>query len=330
MQALILAGGLGTRLRGVINDKPKPMVPVAGRPFLEYLILQLRRQDFTDIVLCIGYLGKQVREYFGDGSSWGVKISYSEENEPLGTGGAVKLAKRLIRGEQFLAMNGDSFLDIEFKQLIDYHLKKRALATIALAEVEDATRYGTVEINDQGEIQSFVEKGQSSKSKLINGGIYVFSRKVFDYIPEGKVSLEKEVFPNLIGKGFYGLPVKGFFIDIGMPEDYKRLQANPECLLAALRYRSQAEVDNEIPNGYVLEASSALSALRKKLRWKPGKDIQHLEKRKAMGHLPKHSSLEDYNALINELIGEDSNIVYLYEFGTKRYYAVRGSVRGVD
>jgi len=235
MKALILCGGLGTRLKSVINDRPKSMASIAGKPFLEYLILQLKRQGFADIVLCTGYLGEQVKAYFGDGSGWGVHISYSHEPEPLGTGGAVKLAEALAREENFLVTNGDSFLDSDLNGLVNYHFEKRALATMALVEVEDPTRYGTVEINEKGEIENFVEKGKSSGSKFVNGGIYVFNRKVFDYIPESKVSLEKEVFPKLIGKGFYGSPVKGFFIDIGVPEDYKWLQENPQALLESVR-----------------------------------------------------------------------------------------------
>jgi len=231
MNVLILAGGLGTRLRKIVTDKPKPMALIANRPFLEYLILQLKQYGFTDIVLCIGYLGEKVKEYFGDGDRWGVHISYSWEKELLGTGGAIKLAGKLVKEENFLVMNGDSFLNVNLKKLIDYHLKQRALATMALAEVENPLRYGAVEINERGEIKSFVEKEQSSRSRLINGGIYVLNKKIFDYIPVGKVSLEKEVFPKLIGKRFYGMPTKGFFIDIGVPEDYKRLEASPNILL---------------------------------------------------------------------------------------------------
>jgi len=237
MKTLILAGGLGTRLRKIVVNKPKPMALTANRPFLEYLILQLKRYGFTDIMLCIGYLGEQVRKYFGDGDRWGVHISYSWEKEPLGTGGAIKLAEKLVKEKNFLVMNGDSFLDVNLKKLIDYHLKQRALATMALAEVENSLRYGAVEINERGEIKSFVEKGQSSRSKLINGGIYVLNKKIFDNIPVGKVSLENEVFPKLIGEGFYGVSTKGFFIDIGVPEDYKRLEANPNILLGLASQR---------------------------------------------------------------------------------------------
>lgn len=234
MKSLFLAGGLGTRLRGIVNDQPKPMIFVANKPFLEYLILQLKRYGLTDIVLCIGYLGEQIRQYFDDGSRWGVHISYSYENKPLGTGGAIKLAEgfvKLVKEDKFLVMNGDSYLDVNLNMLINYHLKMGALATMALGEVEDASRYGAVEISENGEIKSFLEKGQGLRSRLINGGIYVFDRKIFEYIPEGKVSLEKEVFPKLIGQGFYGMPINGFFIDIGIPEDYERLQENPQALL---------------------------------------------------------------------------------------------------
>ena len=233
MTTLLLAGGLGTRLRKIVSNRPKPMIFVANRPFLEYLILQLKRYSLTDIVLCTGHLGEQIREYFGDGGRWGVQITYSYEKRPLGTGGAIKLAERLIKEENFLVMNGDSFLDIDLNRLIEYHLTREALVTMALVEVEGPERYGAVEANENGEIKSFVEKGQgeSTRPGLINGGIYVLNREIFKYIPEGTVSLEKEVFPKLTGKRFYGMLVKGFFIDIGVPEDYKRLQENPQALL---------------------------------------------------------------------------------------------------
>jgi D-glycero-alpha-D-manno-heptose 1-phosphate guanylyltransferase len=234
MKVLVLAGGMGTRLREIVKDRPKPMALIGGRPFLEYLILQLKGQGFGEIVLCIGYLGEQIRSYFGDGDKWGVHISYSYEEQLLGTGGAIKLAEKMVQEENFLVMNGDSFLDVDMHKLINHHLMKQAIATVALVEVENANRYGAVEINEKGEIKKFVEKGDISASKLINGGVYVLNRKIFDYIPLGTVSLEKEIFPKLIGKGFFGVPIKGFFIDIGVPETYKMLQENPRTLLNAL------------------------------------------------------------------------------------------------
>jgi len=234
MKCIILSGGLGTRLKGVIENSPKPMAPVESKPFLEYLVLQLHAQGFQNLVFCIGYLGKQIRDYFDDGSRWGVHIHYSREPSLLGTGGAIKWAAGLIKEENFLVMNGDSFFDIDLKELVRYHLEKDAMVTMALTEVENPERYGTVELDESGRIRSFKEKSKNSRSRVINGGIYVLNRRIFDYIPEGKVSLEEEVFPKLIGKGIYGTSFKGFFIDIGVPEEYRKLRENSKALLKLL------------------------------------------------------------------------------------------------
>jgi len=229
--AVILVGGLGLRLRGSVGEKPKPMAPIRDKPFLEYLITQLRRYEVGEIILAIGYRGDQIRTYFGTGSEWNVSISYSEEHKLLGTGGAVKLVENLLHDEDFLVMNGDSFLDADLRELVEQHTEREALATMALVEVDDPARYGVVEIDEEGEIMSFVEKGQSSRSIFVNGGVYILKKKVVDHIPKGVSSLEKDVFPSLIGKGFYGVPTSSFFIDIGVPSDYRRLEANPNVLL---------------------------------------------------------------------------------------------------
>lgn len=224
MRALILAGGLGTRLRKRISKYPKPIAKVADKPFLEYLILQLKRYNLTDIILCIGYLSDKIKKHFQDGNKWGMKIKYSEEKEPLGTGGAIKLAKDLIKNNDFLVLNGDSFLDIDLNRLIEFHKSSEALATLALVEVDKPDRYGSVEIDRDYRITSFKEKEVINKSNLINGGIYVFNKKIFNFIPEGKSSLEKDIFPKLIEECSYGKPHKTYFIDIGIPEDYDRIQ----------------------------------------------------------------------------------------------------------
>jgi len=236
MKVLILAGGFGTRLKNIINDKPKPMAPINNIPFLEYQILQLKRYNLPNIVLCIGYLGDKIREYFGDGSKWNVNILYSHEKEPMGTGGALKNAEALISEDNFLAMNGDSFFDINLTELISLHIEKKALCTIALLKIENTKRYGTVQINGENKIKFFREKDETSKSGLINGGIYVFNKQIFKSIPENrKVSLEKEIFPNIIGREIYGLVADDFFIDIGTPEEYEKVQKifqeNLKCLL---------------------------------------------------------------------------------------------------
>lgn len=231
MKALILVGGRGTRLREVVNVLPKPMAPVAGKPFLEYLIIHLKQYGLRNIVLCVGYRGTQIREHFKDGRKWDVKILYSQEEVPLGTGGAVKLVENLIEEENFLVVNGDSFLDVNPNMLMNHHLSQRALLTMAMVEMNDKVRYGAITVNGQGAIVNFAEKEEMPGSKLINGGVYVFNREIFDHIPEGKVSLENDIFPSLIGKGFYGMTVRGFFIDIGLPEDYRKLQEKPQAFI---------------------------------------------------------------------------------------------------
>jgi len=230
MKAIILAGGEGKRLRSVINDVPKPMAPINGKPFLEYLILQLRKQNIKDIIFSIGYKGSIIKSYFQDGDNWDINIEYSEEDKPLGTGGALRKAGELIDDEQFIVMNGDSFFDIELKQLISFHEDKQAVATIGLAFVETIERYGHVEIRNDGEVTKFVEKGNSVSAGYINGGIYLLTSKLINKIPLGQVSLETEVLPNLIGRGLFGMKFKSFFIDIGNPEEYQRICKEPVLL----------------------------------------------------------------------------------------------------
>ena len=233
MQVLILVGGLGTRLREIIKNIPKAMANIKGKPFLEYLILQLKNYNLNDIILCTGYLKEKIESYFENGNRLGVNIVYSEEPKPLGTGGAIKLAESLVKSDDFIVMNGDSFFDIDLYKLINYHLNKKALATIALAEVKDIRRFGIVKIDKNGKIESFFEKAKKQNSNLINGGIYLLNKEIFKYIPKDKsISLEKEVFPKLINSNrFYGVSFKNYFIDIGIPKAYEILQKNPECLL---------------------------------------------------------------------------------------------------
>ncbi|HZU70435.1 MAG TPA: nucleotidyltransferase family protein [Ktedonobacteraceae bacterium] len=235
MQALILAGGAGTRLRPVLAQLNKPMAPIGGKPFLEYLLLQLKKHQVDEVILCLGYKADLIQSHVGKGDRWGIKVNYSYEPELRGTAGALKLAGDLIHEEDFFVMNGDSLFDIELQALMSYHREMEALATLALTDVDDMQRYGAVGLNEAGRITSFIEKGQGHTRGLINGGVYVFARKLLDFIPAGKpVSLENDILPRLIGQGLYGLPLNGFFIDIGMPADYTRLQSHPVPLLAAI------------------------------------------------------------------------------------------------
>lgn len=230
MQALILAGGLGTRLRAVVSDKPKPMATISGKPFLEYQIELLQRHGIDEVIFCVGYLYEQIQNHFGNGEKSGLKINYSIEEELLGTAGALKLAQKFIHGT-FLVLNGDTYLDIDLQQLIQFHQKKRennAIGAVALIEVDDAGNYGAVTIDTTNAISSFNEKSAgAAASKLINAGIYVLELQIFNFIaPAKKVSLEKDTFPTVINQGhpLFGYQTKGYFVDIGTPTGYQGFQ----------------------------------------------------------------------------------------------------------
>jgi D-glycero-alpha-D-manno-heptose 1-phosphate guanylyltransferase len=225
MKAVLLVGGLGTRLRSVVPSTPKPMAAVGGKSFLELLVTQLRNQGITNLVMCTGYLGKQVQNEFGDGRLWKVAIEYSQEIAPLGTAGALRLAQAyLLDDPEFLVMNGDSFLEIDFGKLIRFHRGHGGLVSMAVLEVENAARYGTVQTQAQGQVIGFSEKTGCEGSGIVNGGVYVFDRALLQYIPEGPASLERDVFPRILHRGVYALKQQGMFIDIGTPEDYARAQ----------------------------------------------------------------------------------------------------------
>lgn len=234
LKAIILAGGLGTRLREVIKDVPKPMATIAGRPFLEYLVLQLARWKMKEIIISIGYKGDVIKAHFGNGRNFGVNIRYSEEKELLGTGGAIRQSLTCIDGKEFMVMNGDTFLNVDFHELVSSHYARQAKATISLVQTQGTSRYGGVERNEKGEVVRFVEKS-TEKDVLINGGVYIFRREVFTSIPSGNVSLEKEILPFLVNQGLYGIIVNGFFVDIGVPYDYINLNNEPKRLLDTLK-----------------------------------------------------------------------------------------------
>jgi D-glycero-alpha-D-manno-heptose 1-phosphate guanylyltransferase len=234
IDALVLAGGLGTRMRPILHDYPKCMASIAEKPFLDYLLLQLKKHHVTEVILCLSYRGELIREYYRRSEVPGLCLRYSHESEPLGTGGALKRAESLIRSPEFLVLNGDSFFDIDVQSLIRSHRSRKGQATIALAEVDDRQRYGAVEIDERGQITRFLEKARAARG-VINGGIYVLGAEIFALIPPGRaVSLERDVFPQLIGRGLFGTLFQAYFADIGVPESYLRLQADPSGLLAAV------------------------------------------------------------------------------------------------
>lgn len=227
MKAVILAGGEGTRLHPLTCNKVKSLVPVLNRPFLEHLIDHLKRHGITEIILTLGHLPEQIQEYFGDGSGFGVSMTYLVEDAPLGTAGGVKNAEALLEAP-FLVFNGDIFSDIDLTDMIKCHRENRADTSIALTPVDDPTPYGVVETNADGRVKRFVEKPRREEvtTNMINAGIYVMEPHVLGYIARNVFfTFERDVFPHLLemGEAVYGYPSQAYWIDIGTPDKYLNL-----------------------------------------------------------------------------------------------------------
>ena len=220
-EAIILVGGKGTRLKSILKDRPKPMAIVAGKPFVEWIVLLLQRQGIQRIVMCTGHLSEVVEAYFADKHNFGVEIAFSKDPFPLGTGGAIRHSLKKTVSEHLLVLNGDSYRDFDCSKLFTMHREKNAKASLCLTRVEDCRRFGSVRIDENNMIVEFVEKNQKSARGLVNSGIYLFERKIIERFPKDKkCSLENELFPKLIGKGLYGFVFSGDFIDIGTPESF--------------------------------------------------------------------------------------------------------------
>src|SRR3989304_10354991 len=218
--AVILSGGLGTRLRSVVLGQPKVLSEVNSRPFIAYLLDQLSQAGVEKVVLCTGYLGEQVKATFGEYYK-DITLLYSQERITLGTGGALKLALPLLKSEPVLVLNGDSFCQADFVNFLNQHITKKATASLLLAEVPDFSRYGSVRMSMNGEITSFEEKSRKAGHGLINAGVYLLNNTFLESIPVNiNISLEHEMFPLWINKGLYGFQNKGNFLDIGIPQDY--------------------------------------------------------------------------------------------------------------
>jgi D,D-heptose 1,7-bisphosphate phosphatase len=222
--AMILAGGLGTRLRAVVSDRPKVLAPVAERRFLAYLLDQLADADFLDVVICTGYLGEQVREAFGE--RWRrLRLVYSQEPQPLGTAGALRLALDQVKAPRAIVVNGDSFCDVDFHSLTEFHRANHADATLTITKTPDANRFGSVEVGEAGEVKSFSEKGRAA-ADWINAGIYIIEREMIASIPIAtQVSLERDCFPKWTEKRLLSHPNNGRFLDIGTPESFQAAQS---------------------------------------------------------------------------------------------------------
>jgi NDP-sugar pyrophosphorylase family protein len=238
LPVLILCGGLGTRLRPVLADRPKALAPVGERPFLELQIGLLRDQGARHFVLCVGHMADRVEAAFGDGSALGVRIDYSVEGETLlGTGGALKLAERFF-APSAVVLNGDTYLDIDHNRVVARHRERGAAATLTLAKLDDARRFGTVDLDAAGDVAGFREKDPTSAVRpgWLNAGAYVLDRAVIDRIPAGAVaSLERDVFPAAVRDGLTvaALPCDRPFYDIGTPDDFRAFAARYEDIRRA-------------------------------------------------------------------------------------------------
>ena len=222
MEAIVLAGGLGTRLSTVVQDVPKPMAPVAGRPFLEYIMDDLVSYGITRIILAVHYKKEYIMEYFGN-CYCGAEIRYSIEDKPLFTGGAVKKALELCQDRRVYIINGDTYFDVPLLKMAEEAETRGKPVTIAVKKMVDFARYGRVAVDENNVITAFYEK-QPCKIGLINGGIYYISREILSSYPE-KFSLEVDCFPKLLcHRNILAFESKGFFIDIGVPEDFYRAQ----------------------------------------------------------------------------------------------------------
>ena len=218
---ILLVGGFGTRLKPLTDESPKPMLPVAGLPVTEHQILAAKKAGVHTLVLATSYLADVFTPYFGDGSKWGMKILYAVEKEPLGTGGAIRNAAELLgRDEPVVIFNGDVLSRHSIADQIKFHTEKKADVTLHLLDVEDARAFGCVPTDAQGRVSAFLEKMDNPISNSINAGCYVFSPKVIDEIPLGKVvSVERETFPALVasGRAVFGFKEQSYWLDVGTP-----------------------------------------------------------------------------------------------------------------
>ena len=243
MQAVILVGGEGTRLRPLTSTVPKPVVPLVDRPFIAFMLEWLQGHGIDDVIMSCGFLATSVRNVLGDGSGYGIKLRFVEEPDPRGTAGALKFAESLL-DERFLMLNGDVLTDIDLTGQIAQHERTGAKATLALAPVPDPSAYGLVHLNEDRSVRDFVEKPSSdtieggaagrrpasrggrvpisrSYTNLISAGAYVLEREILELVPPDRnVSIEREVWPRLIGAGLYGFPADAYWLDIGTPERY--------------------------------------------------------------------------------------------------------------
>ena len=224
-EAIVLAGGMGTRLKEVVADLPKPMASINGKPFLEYLINYLAKNGITHVILSVGYKSELIKNHFGNQFN-SVNISYATEETPLGTGGGILLALQQAKTNHVFIVNGDTLFNINLQKLANAHHQKNAVLSVALRRMDDGSRYGSVVIDEKDRIKAFKEKNAEAKNVLINGGTYLIEKSHFleTKFPD-KFSFEKDYLEKYFNRNaFYGFEFDEYFIDIGLPSTYKQAQ----------------------------------------------------------------------------------------------------------
>jgi mannose-1-phosphate guanylyltransferase/phosphomannomutase len=250
MKAMILAAGIGSRMHPLTRTLPKPLVPIVNRPVMEHIVGLLRKHGLTEIMVNVHYLGDQIVTYFGDGSRFGVSISYSEEDRLWGDAGSVKRCEEFFGNETFLVIGGDDLADIDLTRLIENHRQKKALASIAVSLVDDPSEYGIVLMNEQGRIMRFLEKpkGEVIFSNTANTGVYVFEPEALEMIPRGAFYLfGKNFFPQMLAQGrpIYGYLTASYWMDVGNLTMYQRAHVD------AMAGRAQIEFPHSEVRKYV-------------------------------------------------------------------------------
>ena len=253
MQAVILVGGEGTRLRPLTSTVPKPVVPLVDRPFIAYMLEWLERNGVDDVIMSCGFLATAVRNVLGDGSRYGVRLRFVEEPSPRGTAGALKYAESLL-DERFYMLNGDTLTDLDLTAQLAQHERTGAVGTLALVPVDDPSSYGLVRLEPDSAVREFVEKPSPDQidTNLVSAGAYVLERSVLDLIlPDQNVSIEREIWPQLVGNGLYGCPHEAYWMDIGTPRRY--LQGTFDIIEGRVR----TAVADRLGDGYLALAEDA-------------------------------------------------------------------------
>lgn len=239
MKAVILVGGLGTRLRPLTCNTPKPMIPLVNQPFIEHMLEKLRDQGIDEAILAVQYLADRFREALGDGERLGMRVHIVEEPEPRGTAGAVKNVEHMLDGTTFV-FNGDVLTDLDLRAMLAYHRERGSKLTIALTPVEDPTAFGLVETDAEGRIRRFIEKPNRDEvtTDMINAGTYLIEPEIFRYVPPAQhYMFERGLFPVVLQTGdpMYGYPSRAYWTDVGKPSTY--LEVHHDILIGKVRYR---------------------------------------------------------------------------------------------